>query len=494
MKQIIKKFNNLAQKTIFKVENKTNDKFKISRTNKALITFIGLLFLYIFYLLIPLIYDKDWVKNKIQTHLYSEFKINLNFTEDISYRILPAPHFLIKNSKILVNETEKKKSISEIKFLKVFINQGNFFDKEKIKIKKIIIDEANLSLLRSDLKLIKQYKDTQFSNNKIKINSSKIFLKDNLNEIISIIKIDEATLFFDDKKMSNLLNLDGEIFNIPFTLDFINKNDLIKSEEINFKAKSLNLNISNKSIIEKDNFLSGKNIISLLNTTINTKYDIEEKLITFVSENSRMNNSKINYSGELSINPFDLELEVDLNDYSLSLLFDSKPILSEFLKSKLLFNENISINTSIDINSSTKNEIFQDAKINFRIVNGKIDFNNTLFINNDIGSLELSNSNLFFKNNNLILNTDIFIDIKNSNELFSSLNTSKLLRKDLKKIFINLNYHFFSNQIEFKNVKVDNHEASDQLLTIIDGFKDNNSNNLNKSRRLINELLKAYEG
>ena len=49
MKQIAKNFNNLIKKTIFKVQNKTNTKFKISTFNKFLITFIGILFFYIFY-------------------------------------------------------------------------------------------------------------------------------------------------------------------------------------------------------------------------------------------------------------------------------------------------------------------------------------------------------------------------------------------------------------------------------------------------------------
>ena len=99
MKQIVKKFNNLVKKTIFKVQNKTNNKSRISTFNKYLITFIGLLFLYIFYLLTPLLYDKSWLQKNIEDKLLSEFKIKLSTSADISYRILPSPHFLIKNSK-----------------------------------------------------------------------------------------------------------------------------------------------------------------------------------------------------------------------------------------------------------------------------------------------------------------------------------------------------------------------------------------------------------
>ena len=96
MKKIIKKYNNLIKKTIFKVENKTNNNFNISVFNKYLITFIALLFIYIFYLLIPILYEKTWVQNNIKNKLFNEFKIKLSPFADISYRILPAPHFLIK--------------------------------------------------------------------------------------------------------------------------------------------------------------------------------------------------------------------------------------------------------------------------------------------------------------------------------------------------------------------------------------------------------------
>ena len=46
MKQIVKNFNNLIKKTIFKLENKTNNKFHVSTFSKYIITAIS----YIIYL------------------------------------------------------------------------------------------------------------------------------------------------------------------------------------------------------------------------------------------------------------------------------------------------------------------------------------------------------------------------------------------------------------------------------------------------------------
>ena len=165
----------------------------------------------------------------------------------------------------------------------------------------------------------------------------------------------------------------------------------------------------------------------------------------------------------------------------------------EFLKSGLLFNENVSLNTTITVNSNRIEDFFDDAKIYLNIVNGKINLDNSKFINNNIGLLKLSDSNLFLQDDKLILNTDILIDIKNPNSLFSFLNTSKKFRKNIKNILVNLDYDFLNNEIKFNNVKIDNNETSDQFMNIIEGF-DNNSNNLIRTRRLLNELISVYEG
>ena len=494
MKNIVEFFNNFVKNTIFKVQNKTNNKFKISTFNKFLITFIGILFFYIFYLLLPLLYDKGWVKDNIETKLLSEFKIDLSSFKDISYRILPAPHYLIKDSKILLNSLKNPESIVDVKNFKIFISQKNLFNKEKMTIKNITINEANFFILKSDFKILNNSNNNKFSNKKIEIKKSNIFFKDNLEEIIAIVKINGAILFFEDKELLNLFNLKGNVFTIPFTLEVKNTNDLIKKKEINFKAKSLNLNVFNESVVEQNNQVIGKNIISFLNSTISTQYEVDDKFITFISNSSRINGSKIKYNGELSINPFDLNLNIILNDYKISQLFKRNSIFTELLKSELFFNENITLNTSLIVKSNTKNQIFHKAEIYFTIKNGKINLDNTKFINNDIGLFKLDNSNVFYENNKLVLNTDLLLDVKDSNRLFSFLNKSKKFRKEIRNILINLNYDFLSNEIQFNNIKINNSDMEGQFLNIIDGFKDNSPNNLIKSRRLFNQLFDVYDG
>ena len=494
MKQIIKKFNNLVKETIFKVQNKTNNNFNISGFNRYLITLVTALFIYLFYLLVPLMYNKTWVQNKIESKLLDEFKVNLSTSADISYRILPSPHFLIKDSKISVNDGKKNKTIAEVKKFKVFLSQLNFLNKEKINFKKVVINNANFSLLGNELKLLSKLKTKEFPKKKIKVNNSNIFFKDNLGDVISIIKIDKTILFFDNKKLLNFLDVNGEVFNAPFNFNFQHKNNPIKFEAFNFYSKFLRLNIFNESTVGEDSLTIGKNVISILNSRINTKYNVKEKLIIFKSDKSRINNSQISYSGELSINPFDLDLNINLNNSKISKLSNINPTLIEFIKSGLLFNRNISADISMVIKSNVKNEIFNNAKIKLSILNGRINFDNTIFSNDSIGSLKLSNSNLFFENNNLTLNTDILFEAKSIDGLFTLLNTNKKSRKKFQNILINLDYNLLGDEIRFNQIKIDNKEASDQFLDIIDEFNENDFNNFVSTRRLINKLFSVYEG
>jgi hypothetical protein len=155
------------------------------------------------------------------------------------------------------------------------------------------------------------------------------------------------------------------------------------------------------------------------------------------------------------------------------------------------------VHTSLNIKSTKKDEIFNEAKLELRVLNGKINFDNSIFINNKIGLIKVSNSDLFLENNKLFLTSNLSIAIKDTDELFSFLNTNKKLRKNIKNIKnikLNMIYDFLSNEIAFKNIKIDDNEVNDQFYNIAKDFNDNNSNNLTKSRRLLNKLIGIYEG
>ena len=129
-KILIKRYNKIIN--YFTDNFKLNKKNKISIFNKCLISFIALLFFYMFYLLIPTLYDKTWVQNNIENKLLNEFKIKFSFSSEISYEILPSPNFTIENVKIMSSKENNPTEIAEIKKLKVFISQKNFFRQKEL--------------------------------------------------------------------------------------------------------------------------------------------------------------------------------------------------------------------------------------------------------------------------------------------------------------------------------------------------------------------------
>ena len=494
MKKFIQNYNNFTIKRIFKLKNKTNNNFKISNFNKFLITFISLLFFYLFYLSLPVLFDKTWLQSHLESELLKEFKINFSTSSNISYHILPKPHFIIKDSKIFKEGGNKIASLADIKNLKIFINQTNFLKKKNIMIDHIKIDNANFFLSRDDIKLLKDNSNKNFSNKIIKISKSSIFFKNNYDETITIIKISNAFFLPDHKNLLNIYDIQGNVFNIPFSFDYKNKLYTPDSGELKIIVKALKLKVFDGYDNQENNLSFRKNVILYLNSIFTTIYKTEDHITTFNSTNSKKKHTKVNYNGKLSLDPFNLSLNINLNNYEISSLLNNNSILNEFIKTELLFNENISINSFINITFDSKKKFYQNAKINFNIINGKINLNKTRLINKKIGFFELENSNLSFENDRLILNTDILIDINNSDKLFSLLQINKRFRKPIKNILINLDYDFLTKQIKFNNLKIENKEVSEELLIMMEGFSDNNTNNWNKSRRLLNSLFKTYEG
>ena len=114
MKQIVKYFNLSVQERILKLKNKTNNFFKkkpkVNNFNKILISSIFFLFLYLFYLSLPTLYDKTWVQNNLESKLAKNFNIDFSVSADITYNILPSPHFLIRDTNIFIDNKAKIKN------------------------------------------------------------------------------------------------------------------------------------------------------------------------------------------------------------------------------------------------------------------------------------------------------------------------------------------------------------------------------------------------
>ena len=224
------------------IENYISEKFQL---NYALFVLSIVFFLYLLYLSIPGIVINENIQKELEEKLKKEYNLDFALTPDIKYSILPKPHYIVNDVVIFTEKMGYQKEFSQIKKLRIFINQNNFFKMNNI-IKKIEIKNANFFIEKSDFNFIDKFLNNGFSKNSIKVLKSKIFYKSNEGQIVSFLSLESILIFYDDLKKENSLTSKGKIFNIPFTFDW--KYDEILNENITkIKINPLKLTFLNKS-------------------------------------------------------------------------------------------------------------------------------------------------------------------------------------------------------------------------------------------------------
>ena len=157
------------------IESYISEKFQL---NYALFVLSIVFFLYLLYLSIPGIVISKNIQNELEEKLKKEYNLDFALTPDINYSILPKPHYIINDVVIFTEKTSYQKEFSQIKKLRIFINQNNFFKMNNV-IKKIEIKNANFFIENSDFNFIEDFLDNGFSKKSIKIQKSKIFYRSN---------------------------------------------------------------------------------------------------------------------------------------------------------------------------------------------------------------------------------------------------------------------------------------------------------------------------
>ena len=491
----------LIKKTLFKHPNKINNtfsnkfKFKISNFNTYIITIIVSLFIYLFYLTFPNIYEKTWLQNHIENKLLDKFKINFSISPRITYKILPSPHFSIKDVKVLNEDENNPKEISHIKELKVFISQKNLFNKEKLKINKVLIKNANILVRKKNYIYYKKFFDNDFSEENIYIENSNIFFQNNAGKTISIIQISKLNLFYDKINLLNKLFLVGEVFKIPFTFKF--SEDLINSNNnIDLVSKELKLTLKNQENYNNE-ITYGLNNLSIINSKLISEYKIINNLLSFKSLNSNINNNKTRYDGKLNFNPFDLTSNINLKQINLFKFLHKNSILLEIFKSKILFNNNLSINVSLNSKNVLDHKLLKNLKLNLNINNGIINFDKSQVSIDKIGLLKINNSELNARGNKIILSSDINVDIKDSDKFFSFFQTPKKIRKLITNISFSLDLDIINDELNIGNLTINNQNftvATKNILSLSNNVQNIKIINLIAFKIFVNKILALYSG
>ena len=141
------------------VENFISEKFQI---NYILFFLSIVFFLYLVYLSIPGIVINQSIQKELEEKLKKEYNLDFALTPDINYSILPKPHYNVNDVVIFTEKKGYQKEFSQIKKLKIFIEQNNFFKMNNI-IKKVEVRDANFFIEKSDFSFLNDFLDRGFS-------------------------------------------------------------------------------------------------------------------------------------------------------------------------------------------------------------------------------------------------------------------------------------------------------------------------------------------
>ena len=133
-------------------------------------------------------------------------------------------------------------------------------------------------------------------------------------------------------------------------------------------------------------------------------------------------------------------------------------------------------------------------------MNGEIDFNNTYFLNNKIGSLNLYKSSIEIINNKLVIKGSYDFNIEKQKEFFKIFQVSKSNRRFIKNIYFDLEYNMFKDELKIMNFKLNDliNPQSDSITYILDDYNSKNEKdkiqNWIELKRFVNKLFINYAG
>ena len=490
---IIKYFKNISlsiNKLLEKNLNKLNSKNLISiiKSNKIFVTSVAFIILFLSYLSLPNIYNQKDIVKELKNELSTKFKLNVNFSKKLDYNFFPRPHFSTEEVLILYNDDE----ISKVKNLKIYLSTKNLISLNKFNVSDVVFEGASFNLNKGNYKFFLNILDNNFLNTNLKLLNSNIFYRSIDNDVLFVNKISEMKYYFDQKNFNNVLFSDNELFNIPYSIEmFKDKNQKKIYTKLNINV--LRLYIENQHSY-KSNTNSGsanllfnnfKSIINYKKNNNSFKFDYFDK----------KDNKKFLYSGELFFKPFYSNLKGRTDELNIFYILNSNSVIPQILKTKILNNKNLNIDLNLNANKILNYGNFKNILLNSKIKEGLIDIDDTEFNWKNFANFKLSDSLIYIKDGQLILDSNIKINILNNIEIYKFLQSPKKLRKKIKRIDLNFNLNFDQKEINVNDVRIDgksDNNVSEILKNIL--IKSDDLQNKIYFKRLLNKALKIYAG
>ena len=451
------------------LKKKLKDKYykvyiKNFKINYSLFFLSIVFFYYLIYLSFPGLLHGKSDQNYLTKLLKEQYNLEFSLTPEISYSILPKPHFQINDVIIFNKQEDFQKELAQVKKLRIFLKQKNFFKQKKLKIKSVELFETNFFISKSDLKFINNFLNEGFNKKPVIVKRANLFFQDQDKNTISFLNLKKMNMYYNNKISQDILMSTGEIFNMPFNITW--KQDQNKLEKnTNLKFKNIKLNILNYEKItdqKKENKLQ----IYLNRSRYLISYNLKNKNIIFNSNNSFIGNDKIIFSGKIFLDPFDFDINSSLDSLKLIKLFQNNMFLKEILSNEFFLNENFNGKIKLNVDKLENNPLFESLKINADFTGQTIDFSNSVFLNKKIANLILEKGTLYVDQNNLIFKGKLEFKINDLNKLFNKFVVPKKNRNNFEKIKFDIMINLTNS--EFKILKIVNSTFKDKEFEEID--------------------------
>ena len=476
-----KNFNKLG-------ELKSLNFIEVTKNHKFILSIAVIFVLFLSYLSVPITYNETELRNKLNSQLKKKLNYSFNLPKNFNYSFLPSPHFIYKNSTISDDQNE----ISKIGELKIFITFKNLFSIKNFDIDNLVIEKSNFNLNNQTYNFFTKLLDTDLTKSEIIIKDSSIFYNNKDDDVLFINKILDMEYFYDSKSLQNKFISKNEIFNSTYYIE-LGKNNLEKKFFSKLSLDFLKINIENElDFSEETN--KGLMKLTLNREKFKTIYSISKNDLTF-NLSDDVENSKIFYDGKIDFKPFYLNLEGDLKKINILYLINSNSLIPQFLKTEILNNKNLNANLRL-LGGTFKNfNDFSEINLNSKIQEGLIDIDNSKFTWKNNINFSLTDSLIYSKEGELILDSKLNVNINNINEVYKFLLTPKIYRNELSNIKANLVYNFDQNTLNLNDILIDNKsspELNKMLQTLI--FKKNKLQNRVYLKSILNKALKFYAG
>ena len=176
-------------------------------------------------------------------------------------------------------------------------------------------------------------------------------------------------------------------------------------------------------------------------------------------------------------------------------LFRDDSIVIELIKSEILNNQNLNVNLNLSVKDITNIDELNNLNLNLSFDQGNINFLKSKIMWKDDLEIIMNEGILNYDENEIYLTGKIIVNANNIDNFYKSFQINKNYRKDIKKIELDFVYNFNKNKFRFDNVRVDN-IASEKLDRFIDTHNFDEKTFVNKImfKNFINNFFISYSG